>query len=102
MDQQQTWVTSARIEAKSAARRVLIFLFWIWGLLGLLATVILALHANGVAIAPWTGTLVSELSLPTWTETMLLWIGGMILFGVGAAAAPISYEFKMLSAPAEY
>src|SRR4249920_2945791 len=98
MDEQQTWVTSARIEAKSASRRVLIVFFWIWGLSGLLANGILALRANGVAIAPWTGTLVS---LPTWTETMLLWIGGMILFGVGAAAVPISYEFKMLSAPAE-
>jgi len=101
MDQQQTWVTSARIEAKSASRRMLIVSFWIWGLLGLVTNVTLALHANGVAIAPWTGTLVSELSLPPWTETMLFWIGGMILFGVGAAAVPVSYEFKMLIAPAE-
>ena len=32
---------------------------------------------------------------------VLLWIGGMILFGIGAAAVPMSYEFKMLNAPAE-
>jgi len=100
MNQQQTWVTTARIEARSSARPVLIALFWIWGLLGLLANGTLGLLANGIAFVFLTGNVgVENLSAHT-TETMLFWIGGMILFGVGAAAVPISYEFKMDTPPA--
>jgi hypothetical protein len=87
MNQQQTWVTTARIDTRSSARRVLIALFWIWGLLGLLA--------NGIAFVFLTGNVGVENLAAHLTETMLFWIGGMILFGVGAAAVPISYEFKM-------
>ena len=101
MNQQQTWVTSARIEAISSARRVLIVFFWLWGLLGLLANGILSLLANGIAVVSWTGNVGVEIISAHMTETMLLWIGGMILFGIGAAAVPMSYEFKMLNTPAE-
>jgi hypothetical protein len=79
---------------------VIVF-FWLWGLLGLLANGILGLLANGIAVVSWTGNVGVEIISAHMTETMLLWIGGMVLFGVGAAAVPISYEFKMLNAPAE-
>lgn len=95
MNQQQAWVTTARIEARSSARALLIALFWIWGFLGLLANGMLGLLANGVAFASLTGNVGVENLSAHMTETMLFWIAGMILFGVGAAVIPISYEFKM-------
>ena len=90
MNQQQTWITAAHLEAMPSARGVLIVLFWSWGIVGL--------FANGILFLALSGSV--GLGMPAdITATVLLWIGGMVLFGVGGAAVPVSYEFKRLDTP---
>lgn len=96
---QQIWITAARIEYLTSEqnslaflRSTLVVLFGIWGFIGLLFNGITFMHLpDGVGVG--TSTYL--------TASMLLWIGGMVLFGVGAAALPVSYEFKRLETPPE-
>lgn len=81
----QKFVTAAVIEPFGGFRNVLIVVFWVWGVIGLV------LNAGGfLALSRTIGVGQSAYM----AATNLFWIGGMILFGVGAAVLPANYRFK--------
>ena len=61
----------------------LVTLFWLWGAFGFLVNVGLYIDAAGKSVGVGTSA-----HMPA---TMLLWIGGMILFGLGALIGPRDY-----------
>jgi hypothetical protein len=80
----QEWTTQAVIQG-ARGRGFLIVVFWLWGLFGLLANCRAYLMLSG------------NIGVGTSTYLMLgalLWIGGMVLFGLGAAVLPGSYDFQ--------
>jgi hypothetical protein len=80
------YVSSALIEGKSAgARTFLAALFWIWGLLGLL------INAGGFLSL---GASIGVGTSAYMAAGSLFWIGGMVLFGIGALISSSDYEFK--------
>lgn len=83
MSDQTAWVTAARIEGTGG--RVLTVFFWIWGILGLIINTGNFLSATG-SVGVGTSAYL--------TVGMLYWIGGMILFGVGALIPSPSYDFR--------
>ena len=62
----------------------LVTLFWLWGAFGFLVNVGLYIDAAGKSVGVGTSA-----HMPA---TMLLWIGGMILFGLGALIGDKSTE----------
>lgn len=86
------WVTAARIDhtsgtadGSSGMRGILLGVFWLWGFGGLAVNgmTFLGLPSNvGVGTSAYLAAM------------LLLWIGGMVLFGLGAIAISSSYEFK--------
>jgi hypothetical protein len=74
--------TTGRI-VPSSYQYALVTLFWLWGTFGFLINVGLYVDAMGKAIG---------VSAPaTMSATLLLWIGGMLLFGIGALINPRDY-----------
>ena len=61
----------------------LVTLFWLWGTFGFLVNVGLYIDAVGKSVGISTSAYMSA--------TMLLWIGGMVLFGLGAVIGPRDY-----------
>jgi hypothetical protein len=83
MSEHTAWVTSARLEASGGT--FFTVLFWIWGIFGLLINTVNFLAATG-AVGVGTSAYL--------TVGMLYWIGGMMLFGIGALNARSSYDFR--------
>jgi hypothetical protein len=72
------YVSAALLEkTTSKARTLLTICFWFWGLAGLLGN---AINLLGPSTYPILG--------------LLYWIGGMLLFGLGALQANLDYDFK--------
>ncbi|WP_316232534.1 hypothetical protein [Bradyrhizobium sp. SZCCHNR1051] len=70
------WESTFRLRSHpSAGRGFLTVLFWLWGSIGLLL--------NGGSLMGLTGS-VGVGTSAYLTATSLIWIGGMILFGLGA------------------
>jgi hypothetical protein len=86
------YTSSALIEAQAPGARIfLTFMFWLWGGIGLLANAISFFGLTG-SVGVGTSTYLAAGSL--------LWIGGMVLFGIGALIAPSNYDFKRPDPPA--
>jgi hypothetical protein len=66
----------------SFVRELLVFLFWVWGVLGLLF--------NGSSVMGLTGSAGGGAAY--LTATSLIWIGGMLLFGIGALLSHLDYD----------
>ena len=80
------YISSAHIEAQAPSARIfLTFIFWLWGGLGFLVNAISFFGLTG-SIGVGTSAYLAAGSL--------LWIGGMILFGLGALISASSYDFK--------
>jgi hypothetical protein len=78
MQMNTQYVSAGLLEALgSRARRVLNICFWVWGLAGLVGN---AFNLLGPSIYP--------------LAALLYWIGGMLLFGLGALQANSNYDFK--------
>jgi hypothetical protein len=78
------WVTSAKISPFAYSGAALL-LFWIWSVVGLGYNLIqfFSLPANvGVGTSAYL------------IVTLLIWIGGMVMLGVGALLIPGGYDFK--------
>ncbi len=72
----QDWERTFRLRSQqSGGRGFLSVLFWLWGLVGLLY--------NAGTLFGLTGS-VGVGTSAYLTATSLIWIGGMVLFGVGA------------------
>lgn len=72
----QAWERTFRLRSRSGAGRgVLSILFWLWGLIGLLF--------NAESLMGLTGSIGVGTSAYL-AATSLIWIGGMMLFGIGA------------------
>ena len=72
----QSWERTFRLRNHtSAGRGFLSILFWLWGLVGLLF--------NAGSLLGLTGSIGVGTSAYL-AATSLIWIGGMVLFGVGA------------------
>lgn len=70
------WEKTFRLRSShGAAKGALALLFWIWGLAGLVF--------NAAAVLGLTGS-AGPVTPAHLAATCLVWIGGMILFGVGA------------------
>ena len=67
----------------SSYQYTLVTLFWLWGTFGFLINVGLYVDTMGKSIGVGTSA-----TMPT---TALLWIGGMLLFGIGAMINPRDY-----------
>ena len=65
-------------------------LFWIWGVIGLLV--------NGFSFLGLTGNIGVGTSAYL-AASILLWIGGMVLFGLGAVIIPSTMNFERTAAP---
>lgn len=86
MDTKTKYVSSAWLEAcSSGSRAFLKFCFWTWGIIGLLGNTINFLSATGM-IGVGTSAYI--------TMGLLYWIGGMLLFGIGALTALSNYDFQ--------
>lgn len=82
--QESAWITQGKIEAPHKAG-IIGFLFWAWGLGGLIINVMLFVSAPdrvGVGTSAYI------------TACLLLWIGGMVMFGLGALLAPIRLDYR--------
>jgi hypothetical protein len=72
----QEYEKTFRLRSHSGAGRgLLAFLFWLWGFLGLIF--------NAGSLLGLTGS-VGVGTSAYLTATSLIWIGGMVLFGMGA------------------
>jgi hypothetical protein len=78
------WEKTFRLRSQgSGGRSALAVLFWIWGLAGLLF--------NGGALLGLTGSIGVGTSAYL-AATALVWIGGMMLFGIGALLAISDFD----------
>jgi hypothetical protein len=66
--------TPSRPPGKALLRGILIGLFWVWGAFGLIGNLLSLNSQIGIAAL----------------SSQLLWIGGMLLFGLGALLLPPS------------
>lgn len=82
---QTGWSTQAKIELSSQAPRFFGVLFWLWGVVGFLIVTMMFLSMPG-NVGVGTSAFVSA--------GILYWIGGMILFGLGAIVSGGRYDFK--------
>jgi hypothetical protein len=91
MAAKQKWISQARIEG-AAIVNLSSVLFWIWGLIGLAVNgLYFLLMPSGVGVG--TSAYVAA--------CIMFWIGGMVLFGIGALLRPTDYEFKRPVEPTE-
>lgn len=73
---EKQWEQTFRLRShQGVGRQFLSLLFWLWGLVGLLF--------NAVTLMGLTGSIGVGTSAYL-TATTLVWIGGMLLFGLGA------------------
>lgn len=80
----QQWERTFRLRSRpGTGRGFLAFLFWIWGLIGLLL--------NAGSLLGLTGS-VGVGTSAYLTATSLIWIGGMVLFGMGALLAHNDFD----------
>ncbi len=75
------FVNTGRI-VPSSYQYILVTLFWLWGTFGFLVNVGLYSDARAAVSVGMSAHL---------STTMLLWIGGMVLFGFGALISPRDY-----------
>lgn len=80
----ESWERTFRLRShQSSGRSILAVLFWLWGVAGLLfnASTLFGLTGNvGVGTSAYL------------TATCLVWIGGMVLFGIGALLAHTDFD----------
>jgi hypothetical protein len=82
----EKFITAAKIDGLQPTFRALLAgCFWIWGGFGLLLNVMSFLGLSG-SLGVGTSAYLAA--------CLLLWIGGMVMFGLGALIAPNNYEFK--------
>jgi hypothetical protein len=83
-NRQPRWEKTFRLRGHfSAAKGLLAVLFWVWGGLGLIF--------NLIAVSGLTDTV--GIRGPTdLTAACLLWIGGLVLFGLGALLAQSDFD----------
>src|SRR5690349_17136038 len=80
----QVWEPSFRVSSRAGAGRgFLTVLFWLWGGFGLLSNLFFL-----VSLGPSVGVGSSSFL----SATSLVWIGGMVLFGLGALLANNSLD----------
>jgi len=80
------YVSSALLEVtRSEGRTFLKICFWVWGVVGLIGNTINFLSATG-SVGMGTSTYI--------TMCLLYWIGGLLLFGMGALMINANYDFK--------
>ena len=80
----QAWEQTFRLRSSyGAAKGILTVLFWIWGSLGLL------FHAG--SLFGLTGSIGVGTSAYL-TASCLVWIGGMVLFGIGGLLAHTDFD----------
>ncbi|HEY6832143.1 MAG TPA: hypothetical protein VI251_06595 [Pseudolabrys sp.] len=82
----EKYITAATIDGLQPTLRALLAVcFWLWGGFGLLLNVMYFLGLSGsISVGPSAYL----------AACLLLWIGGMVMFGLGALIAPNNYEFK--------
>jgi hypothetical protein len=86
------YVSSAKLQSENTGgRSFLTVMFWIWGLLGWLASTISYFSLTG-SIGVGTSAYLAA--------GFLYWIGGMLLFGLGALLSGGSFDF-MRPAPSD-
>ncbi|MCP3412726.1 hypothetical protein NLM16_01275 [Bradyrhizobium brasilense] len=80
----ESWERTFRLRSSyGASKGVLAVFFWLWGIVGLLfnAGTLFGLTGNiGVGTSAYL------------TATCLVWIGGMVLFGIGALLAHTDFD----------
>jgi hypothetical protein len=82
----ENFITAAKIDGlQPTLRGVLAMCFWLWGCFGFLLN-IMSFLGLGWSISVGTSAYL--------TACLLLWIGGMVMFGLGALITPNNYEFK--------
>jgi hypothetical protein len=82
--QKQTWERTFRLRSSYGdPKGLLAVLFWIWGVVGLLF--------NAGTLFGLTGS-VGVGTSAYLTATCLVWIGGMVLFGIGALLAHTNFD----------
>jgi hypothetical protein len=80
----QEWEQTFRLRDRHGAGRAFCsVLFWFWGLVGLLF--------NGGSLMGLTGSVGIGTSAYL-TATSLIWIGGMVLFGIGALISHSDFD----------
>lgn len=80
----QEWERSFRLRSRQRiGRGLLTVLFWLWGIVGLLFNAGTLLGLTG-SIGVGTSALLAASSL--------IWIGGMVLFGMGALLAQTDFD----------
>jgi hypothetical protein len=78
------WERTFRLRSRSGGGRgFLVVLFWLWGLAGLLF--------NGGAMMGLTGS-VGVGTSAYLTASSMIWIGGMVLFGLGALLSHSDFD----------
>jgi hypothetical protein len=80
----ETWTTSAKLEGRTRTAW-LVIIFWLWGVGGLIVN-----GMNFIALSGSVGVGTSAYLM----VGVLLWIGGMLLFGIGALIVPADHDFK--------
>jgi hypothetical protein len=82
--QKQKWERTFRLRSdQSSGRSILAVLFWLWGVVGLLF--------NAGTLFGLTGSIGVGTSAYL-TATCLVWLGGMVLFGIGALLAHTDFD----------
>jgi len=80
----EKWERTFRLRSRQGiGRGFLSVLFWLWGTVGLLF--------NAGALMGLTGSIGVGTSAYL-AATSLLWIGGMLLFGIGALLSPLDFD----------
>jgi len=80
----QDWEQSFRLRTRTAAGRSFLgLLFWLWGGLGLLFNTV-SLMGLGTSVGVGSSAYLSA--------TSLVWIGGMLLFGLGGLLANRDFD----------
>ena len=83
------WIEAGRVTSRPGGLRgVLSVLFWIWGIAGALVSALIldSLFRTG-------GTLGDTAVLQA---VSLIWIAGLLLFGMGALLAPTRYKIEQI------
>jgi hypothetical protein len=85
------WEQTFRLRRKaSTGRSFLIILFWLWGILGLLFNAGSLLGLTG-SIGVGTSAYIAA--------SALVWIGGMIFFGIAALLCQLNFDGERPSEP---
>jgi hypothetical protein len=80
----QSWERTFRLRSHhGAGRGLLTFVFWFWGIIGLLFNAGTLFGLTG-SIGVGTSALLAA--------SALIWIGGMVLFGIGALLARTDFD----------